>query len=423
MSVHSIDDAQFDRNRGNDQNRIRWAFVPDDVDYSAGRRLANQGLCEQVEAQLARLGSELVERRWRNFRRHFDAVIDDLGPGGSNQRIGHLLIRQAGLRQNTMKSPCLKPGAVLPLWRRDHVRMTAARAIIPALKLDFDPIKTLATIIAGSLHDVGHSAYCHPGDVALQAIGRSNHEVRGISLLCYDHELRNYLDDIDRKLFGYVIDAIFERGDFAFQSLADSFYIDLDGWFLGTPPPEDLYCRVVGSLEASRGGLLYVNDIEPIVELLNWRARLRRDFYWDFHGRVQDSAVTAAISYGFAHGWFTPEQLETGDDAQFDAFFEELINDPHQLPNWVVSILHLARGDLSQLQHWIEDNFPHRFQFQRRLAELEAQGWPHLAVPYKSPDNKRVLVVKDDKRLRLGASHFRNFEAYEDDFDRIYLFR
>lgn len=201
--------------------------------------------------------------------------------------------------------------------RFDHSKMLYELAMVAGIKLSLNEKEIKQLMLAGAFHDLGHPAFSHSGDEALQHLGCDNHEVmtaaivannRDIGLVLKEHSIT--ADD--------VIEIMKERG--ALGSLQSAFdtlsYLIVDSEEIKKPLYDDFGRRILETLVGvdQMTNQLIVSDEVPWQELINYRAKMMRDLYIHPENRAVDSALRNILAIAIERQIITINDVRDGVD-------------------------------------------------------------------------------------------------------------
>ena len=304
--------------------------------------------------------------------------------------------RLSGLRQHALKCNRDPVGSVFPITRFYHSRMVAVNAMFFALCAGRSISEAVESIEGGWRHDCDHPAYCHTAEhlIVNPPYLVDTHDERSLISTLNDVELVKFTLKNNLKL-GNIVSTMRERGRFLTQSVADTAgYLEHDGQFIGNPVSEDFIWRIAFSLKGAESSRLVVDDTEAIMELLQKRAEYFKMCYASYKGRLCDSATRLLLRFGIEEKCFTPQDLILKTDKFIDDRFLAMLNKECEVPDWVYSLLNVARGDLQELsENWEEHKFDNARAYEAKRKELEDWRKDIMAMPTRNLASKTIKVV------------------------------
>ncbi len=226
--------------------------------------------------------------------------------------------------------------------RFQHSELLSHLSMTIGLRLQLPQQDVLAMMLAGWLHDSGHTAFAHAGEDALNDIFKKNPR--------FDHEQISHthvdstdIQEICTKLninSQSVHDIIDEEGVLGtLQSACDTLsYLLLD---LSETGRENLFTledakhiletiQEVGIFDGEQ--MLVVSSIEPWQKLLDIRAMMYREVYHSFAARIADKALSLLLSHAADKHLIEESTIIQGHDRELVVTLHSFVYGPSSLP-------------------------------------------------------------------------------------------
>lgn len=304
--------------------------------------------------------------------------------------------RLAGLQQHGHKTNREQVGDAFPINRFHHSRMVAVNALIFALCAGREIEEAIEATEGAWRHDSMHPAYCHVAEYVIieRPFDIEPHEDRGMFAAMDDPELRKLITTRGLSQAN-VVRAMLERGAFPTQSIADTAaYVEHDGHFIGEPVSDDFIWRIAQSIKGAAASRLIVDDPTAIEEMLTKRARYHQLFYSSWCGRVIDVAIGDVLRFALKRHLLSMNDVTHGTDTRVNERFMEMLRGEHDIPDWVASLLKVARGDMKELQqNWQERTYKKARTYEQQLKRLRERRKDVVAVPARNFNNKRIRII------------------------------
>lgn len=213
--------------------------------------------------------------------------------------------------------------------RFQHSLDTAKLAMSLAASTQISEYGLVLAGLAGLIHDQGHPALCHSGEVIVIKHGGTSHEQR----------TREFVRAISQRLTNYDIspddlrEILEEKGWGEILNLADTLsYLERDGNECGKPLPPGIAQTILENFRFKDGKIVFNTElISGTQAMLDFRCLMYNSLYFHPYSRIEEAMQQKALVEAIAQGAIDVEDLVNGDDptllaqlAQFGATNPEI---------------------------------------------------------------------------------------------------